>query len=78
MWKESMSIVRKSGYNPERMLTDLTGDSYTLVMESTYNSLSDYDDRLQDTQGHDEWRKWYDKFIPLVDSGRREIFRIVD
>ena len=78
MWKEGQAILKKGGYNPERILTDITGKSYTLVLESTYSSLSDYDDRLQDTQAHEEWRKWYEKFLPLVESGSREIFRIVE
>jgi hypothetical protein len=28
--------------------------------------------------GNDEWRAWYQKFLPLVDSGYREILTIVD
>ena len=78
LWKEGQAILKKGGYNPERILVDMTGRSYTLVLESVYASLSDFDDRLQDTQAHDEWRKWYEKFLPLVDSGSREIFRIVE
>jgi hypothetical protein len=78
MWKEGQAILKKGGYNPDRILVDVTGKSYTLVLESTYSSLSDYDGRLQDTQAHEEWRKWYDKFLPLVESGNREIFRIVE
>jgi hypothetical protein len=26
---------------------------------------------------NDEWHKWYQKLVPLVESGRREIFTIV-
>jgi hypothetical protein len=78
LWKEGQPILRKAGYSPDRMLTDLTGKAYTLVLESSYHSLSDYDGRLQDAQANEEWRKWYDRFLPLVESGTREIFRIVD
>ena len=78
MWKEGQAVLKKSGYNPERVLADITGKSYTLVLESTYSSLSEYDDRLQDTQAYEEWRKWYEKFLLLVESGSREIFRIVE
>jgi hypothetical protein len=78
LWKEGQTVLKKTGYVPDRMLTDLTGKSYTLVLESTYSSLSEYDKRLQDTQGYEEWRKWYERFLPLVESGSREIFRIVE
>ena len=78
IWKEGVAILKKAGYNPDRLLADVTGTYYTVVVESTYSSLSDYEDRLEDTQAYNEWRNWYDKFIPLVKSGSREIFRIVD
>jgi hypothetical protein len=29
------------------------------------------------TFGREEWRRQYEKLIPLVRSGRREVFRIV-
>jgi len=48
------------------------------VTERGNSSLSDYDDRLQETQAHEEWRKWYEKFLLMVGSGSREIFRIVE
>jgi hypothetical protein len=76
--KEGLAILKKAGYNPDRALTDVTGKYYTLVLESSYSSLSEYDDRLQDTQANEEWRKWYEKFTTLVESGNREILRIVD
>ena len=61
-----------------RILTDLTGPHYTLVMENTHKDLSAFEaDMRRDLSGQD-FAKWYQKFIPLVDSGRREIFTIVD
>lgn len=75
---DGKGILTKAGYKPERILADITGKSYTIVIESTYSSLSEYDDQLLDTQANEDWRKWYEKFIPLVESGNREIFRIVD
>jgi hypothetical protein len=78
LFAEGKGILKKAGYNPERILTDITGKSHTLVIESTYSSLSDYGEILLDAQANEEWRKWYEKFVPLVESGSREIFRIVD
>ncbi len=27
--------------------------------------------------GSEEWKKWYQKFVPLVESGYREVFNVV-
>ena len=76
LWKE-MSKIMPAESKP-RILTDLTGPYYTLVMENTYKDLSAFDaDMRRETSGPD-FAAWYQKFSALVDSGRREIFTIVD
>jgi hypothetical protein len=76
-WKEMADHMRQNGYTPDRLLTDLTGQYYTLIMESTYDSMADFEKAFKDETGNDEWRRSYQKFTELVDSGRREIFTIV-
>jgi hypothetical protein len=78
LWKEGVDIIKKSGFKPDRMLTDLTGQYYTLVMESSFKSLADYENMDMSHTESAEWRTWYQKFVPLVESGRREMFRTVD
>jgi hypothetical protein len=63
--------------NKPRVLTDLTGPYYTLVLESTYKDLATFETELHKEMSGPDFAKWYQKFIPLVDSGRREIFTIV-
>jgi hypothetical protein len=63
--------------NHLRMLTDLTGEYYTLVMESSFPNLAAWEADMQQMQDP-EWRKVYSRFTPLVMSGRREIFREVE
>ena len=76
--KDGLAITKKTGYGPNRLLTDLTGPYYTLVLESTFESLSDYESALKDTLSSAEWGEVYQKFMPLVESGKREIFTIVE
>jgi hypothetical protein len=79
LWKEGMALAKKA--NPtsaSRLLTDLVGPSYTLVFEDTYKDLSSLERIAQSAMHGDEWRAWYQKFVPLVDSGCREIFTIVE
>lgn len=75
---EGAAIEKKFGYGPSRFLTDLTGPYYTLVMESTYADLASFEKALKDVLGAKEFGEWYQKFVPLVESGRREIFTILE
>jgi hypothetical protein len=76
LWKEGIALMGKSGFKPDRFLTDLSGPYYTFVMEHVYDNLSHYENKSKETR-NDEWRNWYHKFSELVESGRREIFNIV-
>lgn len=76
--KESMEIGKKYGFGSGRALTDLTGPSYTLILETEWKSLSDWENSMKSGLGADEWQKWYQKFVPLVESGCREIFTILE
>lgn len=72
---EGHELEHESGYNVTRVLTDLTGPYYTLVIESTFENLAAFE---QATRFSPRWQDWYAKFLPLVREGRREIFRIVE
>ena len=63
--------------NKPRILTDLVGPYYTLVMENTHKDLSAFEADMRREMGGPEFGAWYQKFTQLVDSGRREIFTIV-
>jgi len=63
--------------NKPRILTDLVGPYYTLVMENTHQDLAAFEADMRREMGGPEFGALYQKFIPLIDSGRREIFTIV-
>jgi hypothetical protein len=76
--KELAELQKKHSYSVARLLTDLTGPYYTLVMERTFPNLGDFEQALKTTLGTKEFGKVYKKFVPLIDSGSREIFTIVE
>jgi hypothetical protein len=78
LWREGAQLMKKAGHTPDRVLTDLVGNFYTLVVETTTNSLSEFEATRKEAFKDDTLEKWYQKFIPLVESGRREIFNIID
>jgi hypothetical protein len=76
LWKEGFKIAKKYG-GPSRAMTDYVGPFYTFVLESTYKDLTDYEKSLKKVLGAKEWSRWYQKFMPLVESGYREIYTLL-
>ena len=79
LWKQAIEIMRSLNIGSNhRVLTDLVGAPfYTLVVEMTFPSLAEMEQTMQKAFGNEEWSRHYQKVIPLVESGQREIFNIV-
>lgn len=60
-----------------RILSDFTGDAYRLVFEEGYDSLAEYEQTLLQSMKKTDWKKWYERFKPLVESSHREILKQV-
>ena len=65
------------GVRGSRLLTDLTGDYYQLVLEQEFDDLAGFERSLQGSMAAPEFREWYPRFAALMAGGRREIFRVV-
>jgi hypothetical protein len=76
--REGQAIETRFGYRTTRILTDVTGDYYTLVYESEFDSLADFERAITEGFQDPDWKAWYARFTPLVREGRREIFRVVE
>lgn len=77
LWKEGKTILQAKGHAPQRVLTDLVGTFYTFVFEGEYENLAAFEKDIQESMKQPDWQAWYQKFMPLVESGHREIFNIV-
>ncbi|MGH8005373.1 MAG: NIPSNAP family protein [Limisphaerales bacterium] len=78
LWKEGLGFLKKAGAEKSRLLTDAVAPFYTLVLESIYPGLAEFESFHKKAAANTDWKKWYEKFVPLVESGRREIFTIVE
>lgn len=76
--KEGLPMISQHTSRPMRILTDLVGPAYTLVIESEHESLAAYETSLKNELGAEGWHAWYQQYVPLVESSRREIFTLVD
>ena len=75
--KESKPMMIKAGAKNVRILTDLTGTFFTVVMEVEYGSAAEMEKTLS-MMGDPEFEKWFQRMVPMVDTGNRQLFSIVD
>ena len=61
-----------------RVLTDLTGPFYTLVLELTVPNMAAWEANMPKLFADKEWQASYQQMAPLVESGYREVFTIVE
>ena len=81
LFKEGMAIqkrVVKIENFSMRLLTDVTGPFYTVVVELTVPSLAAYEAEAPRVMGDKEFQANYQKMVQLVESGSREVFRLVE
>ena len=77
--KEGTAIQKRLGMSfPVRVLTDVTGPFYTLVLELTAPNLSTYEAEVPRYMGDKKFQANYQKLVALVESGSREIFTVVE
>ena len=79
--KEGIAIQKRvlAGVDfSHRVLTDVTGPFYTLVLELSVPNLGMFESHAPRIFGDKEWQANYQKMAPLVKSGYREIFSVVE
>ncbi len=80
LMKEGLAIQKRVLSDVEfstRMLTDVIGPFYTLVLEVTVPDLASFEKNAPRAFGDPEFQANYQKMAPLVESGYREVFSIV-
>jgi hypothetical protein len=76
--QESKKLMKEDRVKKSRILFDLVGPAYTMVLENSYANLTEYEKEMADLFNREEWGKWYMKFVPLVEKSYREIFTVMD
>ena len=71
------NALREFGQEPLRLLTDVTGESFwTIVAEAQVERIEDFFTFEQKLMANETLRKSMADYHDLVESGRREIYRI--
>lgn len=78
-WKEGGELLRRMSVTPARLLTDVIGPAYTVVLESSYDTMQAFEAEMTRVLGNAQWSKWYhEKWVPHVESGYREVLNLVE
>lgn len=64
------------GMTNVRILTDASGQFFTVVTELEYTDLADWQANFAKIMEQPTFGEWFSKMEPLVDTGRREFFNI--
>lgn len=59
-----------------RILTDVGGQFFTVVVETEVESLADWEKRFASVLALPEFSAWFTSSMALIDSGRREFYHI--
>lgn len=71
------TALTELGHEPLRLLTDVTGEPFwTIVAEATVPTIDDFFAAEQKLMANETLRQVMADYHDLVDSGRREIYRI--
>jgi hypothetical protein len=78
LWKELLEEAKKSdsGFPSLRMLSDLSGPSYTLILEMQLKSFTNINPKNYVWVTTPKFQELYQKFIPLCDSAHRTYLNI--
>jgi hypothetical protein len=61
-----------------RILTDATGPFYTVVTEVEVESFAAWEGPFNEAMGRPWMGEWFGRMMPLVESGSREFYRVVE
>jgi hypothetical protein len=83
LFKEGLAIQKRVSAGAgidfsTRLLTDVTGPFYTVVLELTVPNLAAFEGAAPQLLGDKDWQANYQKIAPLVEAGSREIFTVVE
>jgi len=60
-----------------RILTDASGPFFTVVAETEVESFAEWERRIADVFSRSDFGEWFERMLPLVESGRREFYTLV-
>jgi hypothetical protein len=78
IWKQILDIASavEHGKAQMRLLSDISGQAYTLVIEMHINSYMDINPKNAFWSTNEKFQQLYHQFIPLCEKAYREYYKI--
>ncbi len=80
LFKELNTRMQEGGGSGPRfrILTDVTGPFFTVVSEVEVESLAAWEGGFRESMDRPWMGEWFGRMMPLVESGSREFYNIVE
>ena len=75
--KAAQAQIAKLGHKPHKILTDVTGEFYTLMFVGEFESLAAMEQQMQGVMSNPEFQKAYQPLRDSIRSGSRRIMRVI-
>ena len=77
LFKEFHANAEVPNREKARILTDASGEFFTVVTEYEVESLAAWEAAFQRMIGSPQMEEWFGRMMEVVESGRRDFFNIV-
>ena len=78
LFQGARELMGEHGRSEYRVLTDIAGEFFTVVVEFEWESLGQMEAERDATFGDPRFQEWFSKMPDLVESGRRELFTVAE
>lgn len=80
LFRELNARMREDGQETPRfrILTDVSGRFFTVVTEVEVENLADWEGRFRTSMARPWIGEWFGRMTPLVESGSREFYTLVE
>ena len=80
LFRELNARMRDAGeLSPQfRILTDASGPFFTVVTETEVENFAAWESGFREAMERPWMEEWFSRMMPLVESGRREFYNIVE
>lgn len=80
LFKELNSFLAEGGPDRPnfRILTDASGPFFTVVTENEVESLGAWESSFGEAMADPRMSEWFGRMMPLVDTGSREFYNVVE
>jgi len=75
--KAAQAVIGKMGHKPHKILTDVTGEFYTIMFVGEFESLAALETTMQSVMSNPDFQKAYMPLRDAIRNGSRRILRVI-